>query len=218
MFYTEQMSTVPTLQPRQQRSREAVERLLKATISILDKAGLEGALIPRIAKDAGMAPANVYRRFADKDALLRAAFLHALSQSNENNASALAKHVLGENLAASAGKFIALLFEQYRRHPLFLRSLTHFIETDSDGEFVGKARAMLAKNVDHIVDVLLTHRDEIQHAQPELALRFAVLNVSCSIEVFALDTQSIWHMAPAFSEEVLAQSLADSFILYLARR
>ncbi|MFD2366420.1 TetR/AcrR family transcriptional regulator [Pseudoduganella sp. GCM10020061] len=211
------MSNPTTLEPRQERSRATVERLLNATIGILNQAGLEGALIPRIAKDAGMAPANVYRRFVDKEALIRAAFLHALSRSNQNNEALLAQHILGDHLADSVAKVIALMFQQYRSHPLFMRSLSRFIETDSDQEFVSKARAILGQNLDCLIRILLAHREEIRHAQPETALRFAVLQAACAVEVYALDDRSIWHLAPAFSEEELARSLTDSFVLYLTR-
>lgn len=203
------------LQPCQDRSRATVERLLNATIGILDESGLEGALIPRIAEAAGMAPANVYRRFVDKNALLRAAFLHALTQSNASNRSLLESELLGDSLAASATKLVKLLFDQYQRHPHFLRALSRFIDADSDQAFVCEARAIIGANVGLLVDVLLAHRNEIRHAQAEPALRFAVLNVTCSIEAFALDQHAIWHVEPAISLEMLSDNLVRSFVAYL---
>lgn len=203
------------LAPCQDRSRATVERLLNATVAILDESGLEGALIPRIAKAAGMAPANVYRRFVDKNALLRAAFLHALTQSNTSNRSLLEVQLLGDSLAASARKLVKLLFDQYQRHPHFLRALSRFIDADSDQEFVRQARAIIGANLTLVVDVLLAHRNEIRHALAEPALRFAVLNATCSIEVFALDRHAIWHVEPAISAAVLSDSLVHSFVAYL---
>jgi AcrR family transcriptional regulator len=188
-----------TLAPRQDRSRATVERLLNATIQLLDEAGLEGAVIPRIAVAAGMAPANVYRRFADKNALLRAAFLHALVQGNEVNRHVLGKQLRGDTLAEAASNLVALLIDQYRQHPHFLRALSRFIEGDSDQAFVQQARALIGENVDLVVAVLLAHRNDIRHAAAEPALRFAVRNASCSIEAYALDPQSIWHVEPSIS-------------------
>lgn len=200
------------LAPRQERSRVSVERLLNATIALLDQSGLEGAVIPRIAAAAGMAPANVYRRFTDKNALLRAAFLHALVQSNEANQQLLQTHLTGSSLAASAGKLMTLLIDQYRQHPHFVRALSRFIEGDSDQEFVQQARALIGANVDLVVAALLAHQDEIAHAAPKQALRFAVLHATCSIEAYALDPQSIWHVEPAISPENFKAQLEHSFV------
>ena len=205
----------PLLEPRQDRSRSTVERLLNATIGILDESGLEGALIPHIAKAADMAPANVYRRFIDKNALLRAAFLHALRQSNAGNHSQLAPLLLGDSLAASATRLASLLLSQYRQHPRFLRALSRFIDTDTDQTFVQEARTIIGANVTLLVDVLLAHRAEIGHALPEAALRFAVLNMTCSIEVYALDQHAIWHVEPAVSAEALVDNLVLGFVAYL---
>jgi AcrR family transcriptional regulator len=202
-------------EPRQERSRATVESLLNATVELLDQSGLEGAVIPRIAEVAGMAPANVYRRFADKNALLRAAFLHALTQSNQANLQLLQAQLLGDSLAATARKLVNLLFDQYRQHPRFLRALSRFVDADSDQEFVRKVRVILGANVDLLVDVLLTHRSEIQQASPERAVRFAVLHATCSIEAFTLDPQSIWHVEPSISCEELTDRLVHSFVTHL---
>lgn len=202
-------------EPRQERSRATVERLLNATIELLDQSGLEGAVIPRIAVAAGMAPANVYRRFADKNALLRAAFLHALTQGNQTSHQLLEAQLLGESLTATAKKLMNMLFEQYRQHPRFLRALSRFIDADSDQEFVHKARATIGANVDLVVNVLLAHRNEILHKLAEPALRFAVLQATCSIEAFELDPHSIWHVEPSISREELTDRLVHSFVACL---
>ena len=81
--------------PRQKRSQATLERLLSATIRLLDEHGLEGTVIPRIAELAGVAPASVYRRFANKDALMRAALLHVLESSREANRLGLASALQG---------------------------------------------------------------------------------------------------------------------------
>lgn len=201
--------------PRQDRSRATAERLLNATIRILDESGLEGAVIPRIAEAAGVAPASVYRRFDDKNALLRAAFLHVLKQTNQANHQLLETMLLGDCLAATARKLVILLFDQHRQHPRLLRALSRFIDADSDQAFVHEARTILRANVDLVVDVLLKHRSEIARTPPEPALRFIVLNVACSIETFALDPYSLWHVEPSISDAELADSLVHCFVAHL---
>ncbi len=204
------------LEPLQGRSRATVERLLDATISLLDKEGLDGALIPRIAEAAGMAPANVYRRFVDKNALLRAAFLHALVQSQQHNRETMAAQIVGDSLTVSATRLMGMLLAQYQQHPRFLRALSRFIDGDDDQAFIATARSSIGANVDFLVEVLLTHRDEIAHQLPERALRFAILNATCSIETYALDPSSIWHVEPSITTDELIANLVQGFLAYLA--
>lgn len=204
--------------PRQQRSRDTAERLLKATISVLAEAGLDGAVIPRIAALAEVAPASVYRRYADKDALLRAAFLHVLKQSNDANRAQLAKLILRDTLAASARRLITIQFEQYQRYPKLLLALSRFVDTDTDAAFVAAARQLIASNLGLAIGVLLAHRSEIVHATAETALRFAVLNATSSIESYAQDPHALWHMAPGISAAQLADHLVHGFVSFLTTK
>jgi len=60
--------------PSQRRSRESLRRMLEAAELVIAKYGIDGATLPRIAAAARMAPTSVYRRFRDKDGLIRAVF------------------------------------------------------------------------------------------------------------------------------------------------
>src|ERR1700758_2683310 len=95
-------ATSPPPAPRQARSRATADRLLEATFALLSESGLEGAVIPRIAERAGVSAANIYRRFADKDALVRATILQALRASQAANEATLARMLVRATLAASA--------------------------------------------------------------------------------------------------------------------
>ena len=201
--------------PKQQRSRETLERLLLAAIRVLDELGLDGAVIPRIAAAAGVAPASVYRRFADKDALLRAAFLHLLRRTNEGNRTRLSRLLLHSTLDGTAKRLMSLIFEQYRSHPHLFRALVRFLEANSDQNFVREARSIVAENIQQVVNVLLTHRKKIRHASPERALQIAVLNAVSSIEAIALEPNSLWHTVLGASDAELSRELARGFVAYL---
>lgn len=201
--------------PQQKRSQQTLDRLLAATIRALDEHGLDGAVIPRIAALAQVAPASVYRRFANKDALLRAAFLHMLGQSGDANRAGLAAALEGETLAHSADALMRLLFLQYRQHPRLLRALTRFIDVDTDQQFAAAARAIVAGNLNQVVDCLLAHRERIRHPEPERALRFAILQATTAIEAIALEPFSLWHSVLPEPDERLARELARSFVAYL---
>ena len=202
--------------PQQERSRATAQRLLAATIRVIADSGLDAATVPKIAALAKVAPASVYRRYHDKDALIRAAFLQALEQSNANNRQHLAAVLLRSKLQSTAAQLMNLLFEQYQRYPLLMRSLSHYLDSTDDRDFARRARSVMVANVEEVVAVLLHHRDEIAHADPERALRIAVLNATCSIEAYALDSNSLWHSFRGFSADLLATELAAGFVAYLS--
>lgn len=208
-------STTSAHAPKQQRSRETLERLLIATIQVLDEHGLAGAVVPRIAALAGVVPASIYRRFKDKDALLRAAFLHMLRQSNDANRDRLESALLRDTLEASAEQLMVLLFDQYRQHPHLFRAIARFLDVDTDADFGREARAHLAGNVNQIAQVLLRYREEIRHPSPEQALQFAILSAGSSVEAIALEPGSLWNTVLPMSETERASELARSFVAYL---
>lgn len=207
----------PEKQHLQDRSRATAERLLSATIRVIDESGLDGATIPRIAAMAKVAPASVYRRYRDKDALIRAAFLHVIEQAHRNNRSQLQAVLLKKTLDATAVQLMRLLFAQYESHPLLFRALSRYADACDDREFVRKAGAMMAANVEQMVDVFLHHRREICHRHSERALRFALLHAICSIEIYALDPNSLWHCFPDLSRDRLIDEIAAGFVAYLRR-
>src|SRR5258708_8767059 len=60
--------------PKRARSRLTVHRLLSAAEALLAHGGLDAATVPAIASAAGVSVGVVYRRFPDKDNLLRAVY------------------------------------------------------------------------------------------------------------------------------------------------
>jgi AcrR family transcriptional regulator len=207
-----------SLKPQQNRSRATADRLLLATIRVLDAHGLEGAVIPKIAEAAGVAAGSVYRRFADKDALLRAAFLHMLRLSNESNRTLLKTLLLRTTLQETAAQLITILFAQYRAHPRLLLALSRFVEDDSDQEFVIEIGRAVAANVKEIAKVMMAHKSEIQHSSPQRALKIAILSAISSVRAIALEPTSLWHTVFPSSEAELASELTRSFVAALRYR
>jgi AcrR family transcriptional regulator len=108
------MST-KSLEPRQERSRESLRRLRRATAEVLGQHGLDGTTIPRIAAHAGLTPGAIYRRFRDKDALIEAVILGLLERQDERIEQAFAVSRAGDiPLAAFAEQLIGTLVLSYR--------------------------------------------------------------------------------------------------------
>lgn len=58
--------------PRQQRSREALERIVRAGTRLFSAQGFEATRVADIVEEAGVPTGTFYQRFADKEALLDA--------------------------------------------------------------------------------------------------------------------------------------------------
>jgi AcrR family transcriptional regulator len=209
-------STRGFLPPQQRRSRDALARLLRATLETLDERGLDGATIPRIARAAGMAPASVYRRFRDRDALFRAAMTLALETGAAASGDTLRLDAFKDRtLEGVVAGLVAMTLQQYRSHPGLMRALTRFIEQDSDKTFRSNALAIVADNYRRMVDLLLTFRDEITHPQPRRAITFALLTMATIIEVRALEPVSMWDELLPMSDRELKKDVATIVLAHL---
>ncbi len=203
---------------QQTRSLRTEASLLAAAARVLDRDGLDGATVPRIAAEAKFSPASIYRRFADKDDLLRATFLRTLEASTAASAASLRASVLRPKLSATVTALVGSLLKGYREHPQLLRAMNRMIEAAPHSPFAKEALKRIVAQLAHAADVLLTHRDSIRHPDPERAARFAVLAATSAIELAALDQTSLWHIALPLSDKAFAAELSRQMLAYLRRK
>lgn len=213
---SKQTTTDGLVAPQQERSRASLARLLSATIELLEEHGLEGATVPRIAAAAGVAPASIYRRFRDRDALVRAALMDVLARSATASDKWLRREVFGDQtFEGVVRRVVAVTLGQYRSSPGLMRALTRFVETDSDEHFRKSALGIVAANYKRIESVLLTFDDDIVHRDKRRAVRFAVLTMATVIEVRALEVVSMWHELMPMTDRQLTDQLTRTMVSYL---
>lgn len=201
--------------PRQNRSRDTLERLLSATIAVLAKEGLEGATIPRIAALADVAPASVYRRFQDKDALLRAAFVRLLELSREQSAKAFVPSRFdGTPLEESVGLVIKTVMNQYRASLKLLSALRRFTDLRPEPEFDRFATSCFTENLRSIVACLSASSGNESDGFRERAT-LGLLTVVSALEVRALEPSSLWSIVAHRTDEELASELVRMLMGYL---
>jgi len=170
----------------------------------LDEQGLEGATIPRIAARAGLTPGAVYRRFQDKDALMRTLSLEVLRSAGKSLAG-LARHIVSSTL------------ESYRKHAGLLRALHDFGKTHPNAGFRQSVEELEIRNFRCIARFVLLRREEIRHPHPESAVNLALMFVGLTIrEVLLLDAVSRhWNPLLPKDDENLARELVRCFLAYL---
>ncbi len=123
--------------PRQERSRETLRRMLDAAEAVLEKHGLEGTTLSRIAAEAHLSPASVYRRFRDKDALMSAVF----NRFSEHNAEELERkcdveQIRRMGIRSFARQWIAAMIKGYRTRTGLIRAAVTYSQRHPDAAFV----------------------------------------------------------------------------------
>jgi len=167
------------LPAKQRRSAATTERLLAAAEGLLREGGADAATLRAIASRAAVSLAIVYRRFPEKDAVLRAVYKRYFTHVLATNERALANPVLRsgsfEQLAASIVTGIA---EGYRRDPALLRALVLYARTHPSAEFRARAAALNEHVFTGIRQLVESHPAGVSHPDPKRAVSFALAAVA----------------------------------------
>ena len=203
-------------QPQQARSRRTMERLLAATITVIEEKGLSGITIPEIAAAAGVSTGSIYRRFVDKDALVRAALLQMLETFHEaNRANIPADRFKGRSLEEAVHALCRALVAQYRGRTRLMKALDQFVELQGDNGFRERVVNLSEASLRLIIHALLPFKDRIAATDPERAITFALLSAVTLIEVHKLHESPLWkHMLP-LDDDALAEETARTMAAYL---
>ena len=203
--------------PRQNRSRESLRRMLDAAEVVLATYGLDGATLPRIAAQAGVSPANVYRRFSDKDALMAAVFRRLTERSSSATEARFdPESVRPIGIVQFSRNVIEGMIRGYRAGAGLSRAAVEYSEQHWEVGFVRKARASEARSFQRMVDTFLIWRDQIRHPDPERAIRFAFLMVAIALrELILFERSHIFAAVFPVNDDSLKQELPRLFLSYL---
>ena len=191
------MSEIPELDasthaPRQVRSRETLARLLDAAEGVLAEGGLEAATVPAIAKRAGLSVGAVYRRFADKDALLRAVYFRMLTRARERNAAGTNPELYASlPLETVLRMMVQGIVRHFRENRTLLQAMHRYADSHADAEFRRHAAELNDEALSQLAALATARRGEIRHPDPEAAVRFALLMVGLVLRGVLLRTQPL---------------------------
>src|SRR6202162_1584408 len=171
---------LPTVQ---ERGRNSMERLLAAAEQTLESAGLESATVPAIAARAGMSVGNVYKRFPDKDSLIRGVYDRFFSDAFAANEFALDPAKWG---GIPTGEVVSTLvtgmIEGYRNRRPLIRALLLYAQTHGDAEFRAHAEQLRLRSLELFERLLRDRRGDIGHPHPERAIRFIVMLLALALQ------------------------------------
>lgn len=157
--------------PRQLRSRESFERILDAAESLIRERGFDSMTIAQVVQRSGSSVGSLYGRFDNKLGLLRAVQLryHARVQ-NAIFAAFSGDHPHSESLEEAVARIVSVLSRHVLSEPELFRAFV--LQAVFDPGVRAQGERTNAERRNKVVQVLLTHRDEIRHRDPELAARW----------------------------------------------
>ena len=198
----------------QSRSMETAARLLEAAEQVLEKRGIEGASVPAIALRAGVSPASIYRRFIDKDGLLREVFERFFERSIQANSQALQpSRWKATSLEQSVCALVAGMVAAYSQRPGLLRAVITYSEQHPDANFRRRALELRERSMAGIEKIVLLRQKEIKHPQPKKAVRIALQLVSLALKERIRRSDKL--RGPALPANELRLELSRMFLGYL---
>lgn len=203
--------------PVQERSRESLRRMLDAAEVVLAKYGLKGATLPRIAAEAGISAANVYRRFRDKDALMAAVFQRLRERSSAATTAQIDPQLVRSiGLIQFSRNIIQGMLRNYRADAGLSRATVQYSEQNWKTDFVRETRTAEAQSFQTIVDTFMIWRDQIKHPDPERAVRFGFVIIALVLrELVLFDRMRIFEDVVPLDDDVLKEELPRMFLRYL---
>jgi AcrR family transcriptional regulator len=157
--------------PKQQRSQESLERILDSAETLIRERGFEQMTIADVVRQSGSSVGSLYARFRDKLALLRAVQMryHARVEN------AIAAEFSGDSpqdecLEDAARRIVTVLSDYLLHEPELFRAF--ILQAVFDPGVRAQGEAANARRRERVAAVLLQHRDEIKHEDPELAARW----------------------------------------------
>lgn len=158
--------------PKQRRSHETLGRFLRAAEELLEEKSFVDVSVSDIAKRAGSSVGAFYSRFEGKEAVL-----DCLRDAFERDTAGQARDLLeahdtprGGNpppLESAIGEFVGLLIRQHRAHRGTLRALVG--QTIAGHGGTGAGREWISPFP--LVEIIRKRRSEIDHPNPDVAVR-----------------------------------------------
>jgi AcrR family transcriptional regulator len=209
--------TKKSLEPQQERSRESLQKLLKAAIEVLGQHGVEGTTIPRIAHHAGLTPGSVYRRFRDKEALLETAILGMLERQDENLRTMTPDIAREIPLAVFAEQTINGIVVAYRARAPLIRAMRRFVQGRAHTAFWRKADRLEIRTYEQLVNLFLTHSERINHPDPRTAVATGLMMVISTVMELVVTHKdlSAWKGLLPGDDQALKRELVRAFLSYL---
>lgn len=204
----------PVHTPKQRRSRETLDRLLRSTRELLADTPFEDITVQQIVAGAGCSVGNFYQRLANKEALLPL-LLDIHYAELRQRVEALVRAGDSDDLAGRVARVVALLITMADEQRGLIRTLV-LRHQQGPAAIPASTREAATEIVGLTAAFLLDRRDEIHHPRPERAVEVGLLMVTAAIRerlVLGGPTQAA---ILAIERDDLGRELAAALLAYLS--
>lgn len=198
--------------PRQQRSRDSLERLMKAGLELLQEGGYEAFTIAEVSRRARVSVGSVYGRFENKRTLFLAIHRRYVDEMNADW-SLVPEEEAALETSQLIRRVVCEVVAGFEQHGAALR--VFMLRAGSDPDVYAQAQEGIALLAERFKSALLPRAGEYGHPEPEVAIDVAFHMV------FGTAARRVTY-GPALESGLeiswsrLADELATACIAYLA--
>ena len=206
-------STLDFKPPRQRRSQESLERILDAAESLIRERGFDNMTIAEVVLRSGSSVGSIYGRFNNKVGLLQAVQVryHARVQ-NGIFAAFSGEHPRDESLAEAVARIVGVLSHHVLSDPELFRAFV-LQAVFNPGVRVQGERTN-AERRKKVVEIIMSHRDEIRHPDPELAARWLYSTLMAALRERVTYGEKA-ELSGGFADETFVTELTRTAACYL---
>ena len=173
-----EMTDTTVRPPKQKRSQQSLERVLDASVALLEENGFEAFTIQDVSKRAGVSVGAIYARFGNKESLLRVVHRHAMESLRPEHDAVAAVDDGPTDVRGVILEAVQAVADIFRGNEDLLRAFMHLGAVDDEIARRGSESSIdLARRFETTV---LAHRDELTHPDPETAVDVAYRMAYCT--------------------------------------
>jgi AcrR family transcriptional regulator len=160
---------------KQRRSEDSLKRVLAAAEAVLGRDGWHAFTMNSVATEAGVSIGGIYRRFASKEQLLRAIKEQVLARADTDQ-KRIVDTAKTADLSGAIAHYVINRISSLREYSGLMRQI--FEGQNNDPVMEERGRRSISVGMRAFRSILSPHREEIRHADPELAIdtAFFVMN------------------------------------------
>lgn len=202
--------------PRQARSRARMERVLQATLALLEEKEFDDIQMAEIAARANVSVGTIYTRFPSKDGLLAyVAGIRVAGEADEKVEELLSASRAGNDSrrAFLRDYFIGVL-KVFRKHRRVLAPLSLMIRSGRDPELNRMMRRSNERIHARVCSAILHGNNDITHEHPRTAANLTLVWVAAALRERGLFDEPLSALANIEDDE-FADELARCVVAYL---
>ncbi len=201
--------------PRQARSQQTLDRLLRATEQLLEKSRFEDISIQQILRRSRVSVGSFYARFHSKDDLLPLLYAsYSEDLALRMSAWLTPERWAGMTLAERIRECLELAVANYRGRRGLLRAVA-LLARSQPRQVTASALRERVDQYDAAARLLLQRRGEIRHPDPELAVQTGLLFTLAACRDKILFAEAPHPSSVNLSDSRLALEMSRAFHAYL---